>query len=298
MTIGQLYNAANVVVGQAACMVAPANTPLPPVSAAVLTDPFALAPWTAATLGATGPITAGTFILTYTLGGTAYATTAVTASTATNITLQAAIVAALAPLGALSSEVVVAGGPLSVPTSFTIALAERLGGGVWSQTPTGITGGTLTLTQPLWTPVGATDQGWTFAANKTTQQITIEEQSTPVSTQITAQTMTITGALSEDIAATLAMAYNMTLAVNAPGVSTPGYEQLNMSDNLIQYAVALIMSNQKGYPRWLYVPASVAVANVSAALRRAAAKRMYAVDFSSICPTAAITIINIVAPHT
>jgi hypothetical protein len=297
MTIGQLYNAQNVVVGQAACLVAPANTPLPSIASAVLSDPFSLVPWTAATLGATGPITAGTFILTYTLGGTAYVTTAQTATSVTASTLQAAIVAALAPLAAQSSEVVVAGGPLSTPISFTIALAERLGGGVWSQTPTGITGGTLTLTQPLWVPVGATDQGWTFAANKTTQQITIEEQSTPVQTEITAQTMTITGALSEDISATLAMAFNMTVVTNAPTVSLPGYEQLNMTDNLIEYAVALIMANQKGYPRWLYVPATTCVANVSAALRRAAAKRMYSAEFSSICQTSQIEILNVVAPH-
>jgi hypothetical protein len=297
MTIAQLYNSNNVVVGQAACLVAPANTPLPPISTAVLNDPFSLVPWTSATLGASGPITAGTFILTYTLSGTAYATTAQTATSVTAAALQAAIVTALAPLAAQSAEVVVAGGPLSTPVSFTIALAERLAGGVWSVTPTGITGGTLTLTQPLWVPVGATDQGWTFAANKTTQQITIEEQSTPVFTEVTAQTMTITGALSEDISGTLAMAYNMTVVTNAPTVSIPGYEQLAMSDNLIQYAVVLIMANQKGYPRWLYVPNSVCVANVSAALRRAAAKRMYTAEFSSICQTSQIQMLNVLAPH-
>jgi hypothetical protein len=297
MTIGQLYSAANVVVGQAACLVAPPNTPLPPVSSAVLADPFSLVPWTAASITASAPLTAGTYTLAYTLAGNTY-TTAGISWNAVSTAIQSAIVTALAPLTALPAEVVVAGGPLtSITPPITIALAERLSGGTWVLTPTGITGGTLTLTQPLWQPVGATDQGWTFASNKTTQQITIEEQSTPVFTEVTAQTLTITGSLSEDITPTLAMAYNMTVATTAPSVSNPGYDTLAMSDIPVQYAVALIMANQKGYPRWLYVPTTVCVANVSAALRRAAAKRMYGAEFSSTCNTSSIQILNITAPH-
>jgi hypothetical protein len=301
--IGQLYNTNNVVVGQAACLVAPANTPMPPPASAVMTDPFSLAPWASATLSTSGALTAGTFIMTYTVAGTPYATAPVQWS-ATAAQLATAIVAALSTFPAaaggpaLPSEVSVTGGPLTaVGTPFSIALAERLMGGTWSQVPTGITGGTLTLTQPLWTPVGATDQGWTFASNKSTQAINIEEQSSPVAMEMTTQSLTVSGALSEDISSTLAMAYNMLAIASAPSLTVPGYTQLNPTDTILQYAVALIMANRLGYPRWLYVPVTTCLANASGAFRRAAAKRMYTADFQSVCPISAIQIYDFTAPH-
>jgi hypothetical protein len=155
----------------------------------------------------------------------------------------------------------------------------------------------LTLTQPLWTPVGATDQGWTFASNKTTQVINIEEQTTPVMTTMTAQTLVISGALSEDIASTLAIAYNMLATLSAPTTLNPGYTTLNPTDNILQYAVALTMANRQGYPRWLYIPQTTCLANASGAFRRAAAKRMYTADFSSVCPISSIAIVEFTAPH-
>jgi hypothetical protein len=302
LTIGQLYNSNNVMVGQAACLVAPPNTPCPPPSAAVMTDPFSLAPWAAATLTASAALTAGTFILTYTYGGTPYTTAAIQYN-ATAAAIQAAVVAALAtfPTGAAqTSEVTVTGGPLTTPLPVSISLAERLLGGVWTITPTGITGGTVTLTSPLWIPIGATDQGWTFASNKTTQSINIEEQSTPVAVEVTTQTLTVSGQLSEDVTQTLAIAYNMLSSVTAPGSgpgSNPGYTLLNPTDTVINYAVALIMSNHLSYPRWLYIPQATALQNVSAIMRRAAAKRMYQVDFSSVCPIASIAMYDFTAPH-
>jgi len=284
-------------------MVAPAFTPCPSPVSAVMTDPFSLIPWSAATISTSGALTAGTFTLTYTYQGTPY-TTAAQQYSVTAAQLQTAIVAALAAFpggAALASEVNVTGGPLTATgTPFSISLAERLIGGTWTLTPTGITGGTLTITSPLWVPVGATDQGWTFASNKTTQAINIEEQSTPVATEVTTQTLTIGGQLSEDIAQTLSIAYNMVSSAVAPGSgpgSTPGYTLLSPTDTVLTYAVALIMANRLTYPRWLYVPQATSLTNVSAALRRAAAKRMYQVDFSSVCPIGQISIYDFTAPH-
>jgi hypothetical protein len=296
--IGQLYNANNVVVGQAALMVAPVNTPCPLPATAVMSDPFSLIPWTAATIQASATISAGSYVLTYTLNGTPYAVASQTATSGTAAQLATAIVAALAPLGATANDVFVNGGPVSAPlTPINIGLSERLTGGVWSMVPTGITGGVLTLTQPLWTPVGATDQGWTFASNKSTQAINIEEQSATVAMEMTTQSITIAGALSEDIASTLAMAYNMLATVNAPTVTVPGYTALSPTDNILQYAVALIMANRLGYPRWLYIPQTTCLANASAAFRRASAKRMYTADFQSVCPIASIAVYDFTAPH-
>jgi hypothetical protein len=191
MTIGDLYNAQNVMVGQAACLIAPGGTPMPDPSDVVLSDPFSLTPWPAP-----------------------------------------------------------------------------------------------------WVPVGATDQGWTFASNKTTQDISIEEQSTPVLTEMTAQTMQITGAMSEDIDQTLKLAYNMTQVDTPPTSTDGGYSTLALSDNIIEYAVALIMANPKTLPRWLYIPTATCLGNVSAALRRAAAKRMYTATFSSTCESDQIIIVD------
>jgi hypothetical protein len=268
-----------------------------------MNDPFSLLPWAGVTITASATLTAGTFTLTYTLQGVAYVTAPLNWN-ATAAQVQTALVNALATVPAalggpaLASEVSVGGGPVSGPaTPITIALAERLLGGTWLLTPTGITGGTLSLVAPLWTPVGATDQGWTFASNKSTQAINIEEQSTPVATEVTTQTLTIAGALSEDISATLAMAYNMIATATAPTVTNPGYTTLNATDNVTNYAVALMMANKFGFPRWLYIPQATCLANASAALRRASAKRMYTVDFSSVCPIGQIAIVDFTQVH-
>jgi hypothetical protein len=299
--IGDLYNAANVVVGQAAVLVAPAFTPLPTISATVpnMSDPFSLLPWGQATVAASAPITAGTYTLTYTYNGTAYVTGANT-YTDTAAAVAARIVTALAPLGVTASNVFVSGGPPNATaTPMFIALSESYMGGTWSLTPTGITGGTLAITQPLWVPVGATDQGWTWASAKTLQDVTIEEQSTLISRLMTAQQVNITGALSEDISNSLAMVFNMTKSSVAAAASNPSYDILTLTDAVLQYAVAVIMANAKGggYPRWLYIPASTCLANISAPLRRAAAKRMYTAEFTSVCSTNLIKVYEFTGPH-
>jgi hypothetical protein len=176
-------------------------------------------------------------------------------------------------------------------------LDEQFVGGVWTLTPTGITGGTLSIVSPLWTPVGATDQGWTWASAKTLQSINIEEQSTLVAQLVTSQQFTVTGALSEDIARTLATVHNMLTAVTAGSSSNPAYTTLTLSDTPVQYAVAVIMANSFGYPRWLYIPIATCLDNVSTPLRRAAAKRMYSAQFTSICATGQIQVFEFTAPH-
>lgn len=298
MTIGQLYNPLNVVVGQAACFVAPQFTPLPDISLTALAtgtpDPFDPSPWVAARVGASATVTAGTFVLAYTLNGVTYTTGAATATSTTAAQLDTLITAALAPLGAQTSDVTVSGGPVSaVATPFLISLSEPFAGGTWTLTPTGITGGTLSLTAPLWVPVGATDQGWKLDANKSTTNIMIEEQTSPVATTMTSQIISIQGTLSEDISRTLQTVYNMTNGYTAASSGHAGFETLNMTDNIITYAVALVMQNNLGLSRWCYIPQTTCLGNASADFRRAAAKRMYAATFSSTCQTSQIVIENV-----
>ena len=297
--IGDLYDANNVVVGQAAVLTAPKNTPLPTISATVpdMSDPFSIAPWTQAEVAASAAITAGTYTLTYTYDGVVYTTAANNWDDAASL-VAAKLVTALAPLGVTAANVNVSGGPPDATTTpMYISLSEEFVGGVWSLTPTGITGGTLSITAPLWTPVGATDQGWTWASSKTLQDITIEEQSTLVDRLVSSQQFTITGGLSEDISRTLALVHNMTTALTAAATTNPAYTTLTLSDTPTQYAVALIMQNFLGYPRWLYLPAATCLDNVSTPLRRAAAKRVYAAQFTSVCQTDLIQVFEFTAPH-
>jgi hypothetical protein len=78
----------------------------------------------------------------------------------------------------------------------------------------------------------------------------------------------------------------------------PAYNLLNPTDTPLQHAVALVMANQKHYPRWLYIPQATCLANTTAAMRRATAKRMYTVDFSSVCPMNQIALYDFQATPT
>jgi hypothetical protein len=277
--IADLYNGNAVVVGQAAALFAPANTPLPNLATINQADPFSMAPWTTAVInGAVAPVTA--FTLTY--KGATTSSLNVTALTA------AAIQAALGALATVGVGNVSVGG--TAATGWTVSFSEAVQGGSLTISPTG---GTATIQTPLWTPCGATDAGWTFATNKSTTDTTIEEQSPPVGTTITSQKVAIEGALAEDITKTLALAYNglVTTVVAASGI--PGYEEINPTDDVIVYAVALIMKQFNGKPRLVYAPQWTQLSNVSTAMRRASAKRMYPVAFNTICATSQIRIINL-----
>ena len=275
--IGDLYDANNVVVGQAAAFFAVENTALPSLSKWNSADPFDPAFFLTHTL-ATG--TATSFTLTYTTSAGAQTTSAITVAGITASAIQSAL-EALSNVGV--GGVTVTGA--STPFSIVFHGSE----GSLSATPTG---GTVTLTEPLWTPCGATDQGWQFGANKNTQTINIEEQSTPAGTTITSQAVSISGSLSEDITRTLALALNAASATTAAVVGTPGYDLLTLSDIPKKYAVALVTTNAEGFGRLIYAPVWTQLSNASTTFRRAAEKRMYPVQFDTICKTTDIKIYN------
>ena len=148
---------------------------------------------------------------------------------------------------------------------------------------------TFWTTPAGWAAVGATDQGWSYAVDKSTQTINIEEQSTPVATTISTQAATISGALSEDITKTLTMALNATSATTAASVGTQtGYDKILMTDDVIYYALGLVTVNKFGFGRLIYIPKMSQLSNPNVAFRRAADKRQYAVNFVSNCPTGQI----------
>lgn len=147
-------------------------------------------------------------------------------------------------------------------------------------------------------PVGATDQGWQFGANKSTQTINIEEQSTPVGVTITSQSVTISGSLAEDISRTLALALNATKSVVAASGTVGGHDALTLTDEPIEYAIGLVMQNAEGFGRIVYAPRWTQLSNATVNFRRASDKRMYPVQFETVCATSDIQIINFTATTT
>jgi hypothetical protein len=293
--IGDLYNASNVIVGQAAVFFAPKNTPLPAfarVSPSIIgwnqADPFD-AGFLGATLWASGTATSVTF--TYTLNGKLYGpSSSVTVAGVTAAQIQTAIIDALVAGGlsttiANTSNVSVQG----TAPDWNIVMRGPLAGGVFTKTDTG---GASVLTNPLWVPTGATDQGWQFGAAKSTQSINIEEQSTPVATTVTSQSVTISGSLSEDITRTLNLALNAQSTTTAPATGVAGFDTVTLTDTVLQYAVVMVSANPEGFGRIIYAPAWTQLANAQVNLRRASDKRMYGVQFSTVCATNQIQVTN------
>jgi hypothetical protein len=292
--IGDLYNANNVVVGQAATFFAPKNTPLPAfarVAPSIIgwnqADPFD-AGFLGATLWASGAATSTIF--TYTLDGKAYPGASLTVAGTTGPLIQTNLVNALVA-GGLSPTIANAANVSVQGTSpnWNIVFRGPLAGGVLTKVDTG---GASTVTNPLWLPCGATDQGWQFGAAKSTQSINIEEQSTPVAMTVTSQQVTLAASLSEDITRTLNLALNAQNTTTAPATGVAGFDTVTLTDTVLTYAVAMVSANPEGFGRIVYAPQWTQLANASVNLRRASDKRMYGVQFETVCATNLIQIIN------
>lgn len=289
MSIGDLYNANNVVVGQAATFFAPKNTPLPAFTRSApsiigwnQSDPFD-AGYLLPFLWASG--TATSVIFTYTLDDRSFAGVSLTVAGTSAALIQANLIAALAAVGGSAATISVQG----TSPNWNIVFRGALAGGTLTKVDTG---GVSTVTSPLWVPCGATDQGWQYGAAKSTQTINIEEQSTPVATTVTSQAVTIAGALSEDITRTLNLALNAQSTVTAPATGVAGFDTVIMTDTVLQYAVVMVTTNPEGFGRIIYAPAWTQLANVTANFRRASDKRSYGVQFSTVCATNLIQTFN------
>lgn len=284
MAIGDLYSAENVVVGQAAVFFAPKNTALPSFSKWNVADPFDPGYFESIAV-ATGTATSFTLAVTNEAGTQTTGDQTVSGLTAS--ALQTAL-AGLSNVGAGNVEVTGTGG------NFSVTFLGDAEGSTMTGTPTP-TGGGFAVTASLWVPCGATDQGWQFSASKSTQTIGIEEQSTPVGVTLTSQSISLAGSLSEDITKTLALALNATAASVASGAGTPGYDQLTLTDTPIEYAVAAVTTNAHGFGRLIYAPTWTQLNNVQTSFRRAADKRMYAVQFDTVCRTKDIAVYDFTA---
>jgi len=286
MGIGTLYSTKGTIVGQAAGFIAAEGTPLP----ADHQYAFDESVWCSYTVNVS-TATGGTFTLSFTGGPIPLGTTITTAAIAYNAlasAVKSAIDAAFLAAGYGAYTATVSG----TAPSFKVAVSGPGGSRVIvTATFTSLTGGgTPTITSPLWTPLGSTEQGWTSNYNVSTQDIRVEEQQTPVGRNITDATYEFSASLSEDTVQSLQFAMSSTKTVQAKTSTVFGAEQLALSPNLNVYAVALESQNRYSLPRLEYIPSATGAANVQRAYRRAAGQRLVPVTFGSICDPSQIVI--------
>lgn len=149
-----------------------------------------------------------------------------------------------------------------------------------------------------WRAIGATKEGVTGRFSRTVQNITIEEQMTPVDQKTTAAGFTFTAQLSEDTLETIRDAYGGgTITTVAPGSGTIGKKKLVIGDELSYIAVGFEtfapprVGVTDGDPwRRLIVPKVSSAAEVETPYRRAESQRLYPVTFTSLVPISDVEI--------
>lgn len=150
-----------------------------------------------------------------------------------------------------------------------------------------------------WKYIGATDSGVSLTWNPSTQDISIEEQPTPVAVLITTANLSVTFNFSEETLANISMAYgNGTIANTSAGASQPGKSVLSLSTTANHVAVAVVSKNQNGYARVFFVPQMMSAGQVQTAFRRSASQRLWPCTFNTICPFEQIQVIDLTAVAT
>lgn len=151
-----------------------------------------------------------------------------------------------------------------------------------------------------WITPGATTAGVTLSYDRKVQDITIEEQATPVDVVTDTVDISIAAILSEDTVNNMLLAYGGgSIAVTAATSVVPGYSILTLSDLITQYMVGFAATNPYSLARYIIIPQAISsAAKIDTAYRRAKAQREYSVSFRAICPQSAITIVEQTTPAT
>jgi hypothetical protein len=142
-----------------------------------------------------------------------------------------------------------------------------------------------------WGYVGATEAGVTVTFNPSTQNLTIEEQPTPVAVAVNTADLQVTCSLSEETLSNVNLAWGNggTVAVTAAGAGQPGKSVLTLSTNFQSMACAIVGKNQLGFARVLSIPQVISAGQVQTAYRRAAQQRLYPLTLGAICAFQQIT---------
>jgi hypothetical protein len=171
---------------------------------------------------------------------------------------------------------IVTGSAPALPAD-TVAL-----GGAWPSTGTNI-----------WLPVGATQEGLNFRFQRSTQDVNVEEQLTPVQVNTTSLDISMDMVLSEDSMETMVYAYGGgSIVTTAAGVGQIGKKELTINSDLDLYAFGFETQNEFGFFRRVLVPAVVSVGQAETLYRRAQDARRYAVSLRVICAPEEIDIVE------
>jgi hypothetical protein len=150
-----------------------------------------------------------------------------------------------------------------------------------------------------WKPIGATENGVMFGFKRATDDITIDEQITPVDKRTKDLNFTIEVELSEDTIETMMLAYGGgEITTVAAGAGTPGTKTLVISSDLTYFAFGFEGINPFGLPRRVIVPISVSTANAKTRYQRAKKQRTYATSFESLVAPELVVIREITAEAT
>lgn len=161
--------------------------------------------------------------------------------------------------------------PYSATSAATLPLDTVALGGAWPSTP------------QVWVPIGATEEGVKFIFKRSTNDIRIEEQTTPVTVETTEVDVSVQAVFAEDKFEAIRYACGGgTITTVAASSGIIGKKTLVLSTDLEHYALGLEVKNKQGFFRRMLIPDIVSIADVTAEFRRASTKRMYAAMFRTL----------------
>lgn len=147
-----------------------------------------------------------------------------------------------------------------------------------------------------WVVAGATDEGFKVNVEASTTTVNIEEQSTPVDESLEGKNIGIEAALAEDTLITIQNAWGGgTIVTTAAASGVPGKSVMPLANSINKVTATLEMKNKQGFARRIYIPKMSMYGSGETSFRRAAAKRLYPVRLTSLCPPDQIVITDITA---
>lgn len=150
-----------------------------------------------------------------------------------------------------------------------------------------------------WIYPGATDKGVDFTVQKTTQDTTVDEQSTPAKVTVSKTDITIDTVLSEDTLDNMKLAYGGgTITTVAAGADQIGKKTLTLVEGLDLITAGFEGVNPAGFWRRASIPKVISVAQVKTTYQRADGKRMYPVTLRALCSPDEVQIVDMTAEAT
>ena len=150
-----------------------------------------------------------------------------------------------------------------------------------------------TWTAP-WLPLGATQEGLSFGFSRDSSDINIEEQPNPVDVRTSSLAFNADVTLSEDTLETMRIAYGGGTITTVSGTASVfGYQVLEISDEMEDFAFGFEGENQHKLPRRVLIPVVKSVGDIETGYRRAEEQRLYSVSFRSLVPLKDVKIRNI-----